>query len=291
MSFPRHKPGSMPAPEVRFATSAEGFPVALVGETAFAMLPGRSDTHFLGLAWRTRRPLEDLVRKDFHGHGGVLVDEDAFRAKVLEQAEHTREKRALGRREVRSHASTPWGPSQGATIFAEGVVCHSTAGHGGFHLAADRNAKVDRRLRQPGGWYEEDVEWAIVALTFPQLFTGFERRSAEQTVKDSWPDAWEAIFVTVLEPGQSHEKDRRGFHVRHAGDWIVISAIRSDHHDGHVEVVATRGGHRERGAEERRFLIQSAEYEVGRFGFVVDPARHAAYEGPSGFIWWRPGSP
>ncbi|MAS07145.1 MAG: hypothetical protein CL534_20985 [Ahrensia sp.] len=291
MTFTQREPDSAPPPDVRFATSAEGFPVALVGETAFAMLPGRGETHFLGLAWRIRRPLEELVRKDFYGHGGVLAHKDAFRAKVLEQAEDVREKRALGRRDVRSQANTPWGPSQGATVLADGVLCHSTAGHGGFHLTSDRNAKVDRRLRRPRGWYEEDAEWAIVALTFPHLFTSFERRSAEQTVKDSWPDAWEAIFGTVLEPGQSHEKDRRAFHERHVGDWIVISAIRSDHLDGHVEVVATRGGHRQRGAEERRFLIPSAEYEVGRFGFVVDPARHTAYEGPSSFIGRRPGSP
>lgn len=275
-----------PLPEVRFATSADGFSVALVGDTAFAMLPGRGEAHFLAMAWRVRRPLEELARNDFYGHCGVLADEAAFRTRVLDQAEHTREKHLLGRREVRSHANTPWGPSQGATVFAEGVVCHSTAGHGGFHLGADRNAKVDRRLRRSGGWYEEDAEWAIVALTFPHLFTGFERRSAEQTLKDSWPDVWEAIFGAVLEPGQSHEKDRRAFQARHAGDWIVISAIGSDRHDGHVEVVATVGGERGPGAEERRFLVPTGEYEVGRFGFVVDAARHEIYQGPSSFVGW-----
>ncbi|MAZ86008.1 MAG: hypothetical protein CME90_20780 [Hoeflea sp.] len=286
MSLSRHKTDPTPAQEVRFATSAEGLPVAQFGDTAFAMLPGRDGTHFLGHAWRIRRPLDELLRKDFYGHGGVLADQEAFRAKVLEQAEHIRERQALGRHEIRSHANTPWGPSQGATVFAEGVVCHSTAGHGGFHLATDRNAKVDRRLRRPGGWYEEDAEWAIVALTFPHLFTSFERRCAEQTVKDSWPDAWEAIFATVLAPGQSHEKDRRAFHARHAGDWIVISAIKSEHHSRHVEVIATLGGHRDRGADQRRFLVPSGEYEIGRFGFVVDPDRHEIYEGPSSFVGW-----
>ena len=286
MSLSRHKTDPTPAQEVRFATSAEGLPVAQFGDTAFAMLPGRDGTHFLGHAWRIRRPLDELLRKDFYGHGGVLADQEAFRAKVLEQAEHIRERQALGRHEIRSHANTPWGPSQGATVFAEGVVCHSTAGHGGFHLATDRNAKVDRRLRRPGGWYEEDAEWAIVALSFPHLFTSFERRCAEQTVKDSWPDAWEAIFATVLAPGQSHEKDRRAFHARHAGDWIVISAIKSEHHSRHVEVIATLGGHRDRGADQRRFLVPSGEYEIGRFGFVVDPDRHEIYEGPSSFVGW-----
>jgi hypothetical protein len=291
MTFRQSEPDTMVLPDVQFATSAEGFPVARVGDTAFAMLPGRGETYFLATVWCVRRPLDELIRNDFYGHGGVLAGEEAFRAKVLEQAEHAREKRALGRREVRCHANTPWGPSQGATVFAEGVVCHSTAGHGGFHLSSDRNAKVDRRLRRPGGWYEEDAEWAIVALTFPDLFTSFERCNAEQTVKDAWPDAWEVIFGTVLEPGQSHEKDRRSFHARHAGDWIVISAIRSEQHDGFVEVIATLGGARGPKTEERRFLVPAAEYEIGRFGFVVDPARHDAYDGLSSFIGWRPSSP
>jgi len=286
MTSDQKGPDLTPGPKVRFAISVEGFPVAQFDATAFAMLPGHAETYFLEHAWRIRRPLDELLRKDFYGHGGVLADQEAFRAKVLEQAEHIRERQALGRHEIRSHANTPWGPSQGATVFAEGVVCHSTAGHGGFHLATDRNAKVDRRLRRPGGWYEEDAEWAIVALTFPHLFTSFERRCAEQTVKDSWPDAWEAIFATVLAPGQSHEKDRRAFHARHAGDWIVISAIKSEHHSRHVEVIATLGGHRDRGADQRRFLVPSGEYEIGRFGFVVDPDRHEIYEGPSSFVGW-----
>ena len=286
MTSDQKGPDLTPGPKVRFAISVEGFPVAQFDATAFAMLPGHAETYFLEHALRIRRPLDELLRKDFYGHGGVLADQEAFRAKVLEQAEHIRERQALGRHEIRSHANTPWGPSQGATVFAEGVVCHSTAGHGGFHLATDRNAKVDRRLRRPGGWYEEDAEWAIVALTFPHLFTSFERRCAEQTVKDSWPDAWEAIFATVLAPGQSHEKDRRAFHARHAGDWIVISAIKSEHHSRHVEVIATLGGHRDRGADQRRFLVPSGEYEIGRFGFVVDPDRHEIYEGPSSFVGW-----
>ncbi len=145
MTSDQKEPDLTPMSEVHFGTSVEGFPVAQFGDTAFAMLPARAETYFLGHAWRIRRPLEELVRKDFYGHGGVLADQEAFRAKVLEQAEHIRKRQALGRQEIRSHANTPWGPSQGATVFAEGVICHSTAGHGGFHLATDRNAKVDRR--------------------------------------------------------------------------------------------------------------------------------------------------
>lgn len=282
-SHPR--PGGSPdQSDVRFGISAEGFPVVRVDDTTFAMLPGRGGQYFLATCWCARRPLAELTRDDFYGHGGQLADEAEFRARVLEQAEHNREKRALGRREIRSRAHTPWGPSQGATVFAEGIVCHSTAGHGGFYLSTDRNASVHSRLRKKDGWYEEDAEWAIVAITFPHLFTGFERRCAEQTLKDSWPDAWEAIFGTVLQPGESREKDRRAFEALHRGDWVVVSAISSEHHDGFVEVVATLGGGRGEGIERRRFLVPAGEYEVGRFGFVVDPARHASYGGPSSFV-------
>ena len=273
--------------EVEFGTSAEGFPVARIDDTVYAMLPGRHETHHLAAAWFVRGPLHELERGDFYGFHGALADEAAFRAKMAEKAQHSREKKALGRREVHSRVYTPWGSSQGATVFAEGIVCHSTAGHGGFHLAAECNAKVDSRLRMANGWYEEDAEWAIVAITFPDLFTSFERRCADQTVRDSWPDEFEAITGTVLEPGQSREKDRRAFHTRYADGWIVISAIRSGHRDGFVEVVATRGGKRDPAAEERRFLVPSAEYTAGPFGFVIDPERHDAYHGPSSFIGCR----
>jgi hypothetical protein len=91
----------------------------------------------------------------------------------------------------------------------------------------------------------------------------------------------------VLQPGESHEKDRRAFEREHAGHWIVTSAITSKHEPGFVEVVATLGGKRGPGTEERRFLVPSDEYGIGRFGFVIDEARHQIYGGPSDFAGWR----
>lgn len=277
-------PGS---PGVSFGLSADGLQVALVGDTAFAMVPGRDGRYFLASGWRITRPIEQWRRDDFYGHSGDLADEADFRARVMENAEHQREKRALGRRDVHSSAYTPWGRSQGATIYAEGVTAHSTAGHGGFHLAAERNRKVHPMLRAPGGWYEEDECWAIVALTYPHLFTTFERGCADRTIKDSFPDAFEAISGTILLPGESRAKDQRAFELDHAEDWIVISAITSEQEEGFVECVATRGGRRGTDAEEQRFLVPADEYEVGRFGFVIDPKRHAVYDGSSSFVGWR----
>jgi len=216
----------------------------------------------------------------------ALADEAAFRAKVLELAQHQEERRQLGRRDIPGGAHTPWGLSQGGTVYAEGVTSHSTAGHGGFKLSAERNRRVHPTFRAAGGWYEEDECWAIVAFTLPHLFTAFERRHAERTVKDSWPDAWETIFGTILGPGESRTKDQRAFENEHATDWIVVSAITSDQQKGFVECIATPGGKRG-GTEERRFLVPTDEYHVRRIGFVIDPDRHSVYDGPSSFVGWQ----
>jgi hypothetical protein len=127
-------------PDVEFGRSGDGFLAARVADTAFAMLPARDGRHYLATGWRIGRPIAEWKRSDFYGHSGELADEAAFRAKIAENAEHQREKRARGRREITSTANTPWGPSQGATVYAEGIVCYSTAGHGGFHLSAERTA-------------------------------------------------------------------------------------------------------------------------------------------------------
>lgn len=266
---------------ISFGRSADGMLVALVGDTAFAMVPARGGRHHLAAGCRLRRPMVEWTRDDFYGHGGELVDEAAFRAKILEQAEHQRERQALARRDEYSRVMTPWGVSQGATVYGEGVESHSTVGHGGFKLSSERNRDVHPLLRAAGGWYEEDACWAIVAITFPLLFTAFERRCAEQTIKDSFPNEWETIFGTILAPGESRTKDKWAFETEHASDWVVVSATTSKHQQGFIECVALLGGRHLPGGEARHFLVPSAEYSVGRFGFVIDPDRHLVYGGPS----------
>jgi hypothetical protein len=271
---------------VEFGESADGLTVARVGDLVFAMVPARNGQYFMSAAGRVPRPLSDLTRDDFYSHHGGIEDERAFRARIFGQAEHSRKLARLARRSARVHCNTPWGPSQGATIYAEGVVSHTTPGHGGFKLSAERNRKVHPVLRRDSGFYEEDAEWAIVALTFPDLFTVFERKRADETIRNCWPDAWETILGRLLAPGESMEKDRRVFEQQHANDWVVISALRSDHHPGMTEVIATRGGKRDRDVKERRFLVLTTDYKVGLFGFVIDETRHAVYDGPSSFMSW-----
>ncbi|MER8601165.1 hypothetical protein NKH09_25375 [Mesorhizobium sp. M1339] len=149
------------------------------------MAPARDGRHYLVTGWRIRRPMAEWTRSDFYGHAGELADEAAFRAHVEQNALHQQQR-------------------AGATVYAEGVAAHSRAGHGGFHLSAERNRKVHDMLRANGGWYEEDCHWAAVPQAFPQLFTDFEKACAETTIRDWYPDAWEAIHGRMLEPGQSY---------------------------------------------------------------------------------------
>lgn len=273
---------------VEFGISADGFPVACIGDTLLAMVPGDAGTFLLASAWRITRPIAELRREHFYGHDGRLDDEAAFRHRVIETAEHMRELSALARVRIRMSASTPWGASQLATIYADGIVSHATAGHGGFHLSSDRNRQVDAAVRSAGGWYEEDAEWAIVALTFPELFTSYECRCADDTVRSIWPDLWEKVHGRELVPGESWARDREAFDRAHVSDWVVDSAIHSVHHAEMTEVIATKGGRRDGRSGERRFLIPRPEYAArGLYGFVIEPDRHRAYEGPSSFAGWQ----
>lgn len=269
-----------------FDRTAEGRLAARVADIAFLALPSEGERLRVAYASGLASPPESWTRRDFDGLGVLVVGDAGFRTHVEERAEHSRQLQVLSRLGVTTRARTPWGPAQQSRIYGEGVIAHSTAGHGGFHLDAKRNALVDRGWRNRDGWYEEDSEWAKVAATFPDLFTSFERACADVTLRHSLPDAFEAIHNVILEPGQSRGKDERSFKREHAFDWIVVSAITSNHEPGFVECVATLGGDRGSRAE-RRFLVAAGEYEIGPFGFVIDPDRHAAYEGPSDFIGWR----
>ena len=103
--------------------------------------------------------------------------------------------------------------------------------------------------------------------TRPRLFVELRRRNVFRAATFYAASAWLLVeVVTQLVP----VFDIPGGVVR----WIVIAAVSSDRFPGFVETVATPGGKRGPGIERYGFLIPSAEYEPGLFGFVVDPARH-----------------
>jgi hypothetical protein len=276
--------------EASFHRTYEGRLAARVANLAFLALPAGDQSLRVAYSSGLGKPPERWTRQDFYGLSRLVDGEAGFRAYVEERAEHRRQLAGLGRRDITSDAETPWGTAQHSRLYGDGVLSHSTADHGGFYLDPVRNILVDEAWRNADGWYEEDSEWAKVAATFPELFTSYERACADETLRHSEPDAYERIHGVVLGPGHSRVKDERQFRSDHAADWIVISAINSTQHPGFVECVATLGGDR-RSRSERHYLVPSGEYEVGPFGFVIDPLRHAAYDGPSSFLGWRPEHP
>lgn len=74
---------------------------------------------------------------------------------------------------------SPWGAIDGIVVFAPGVALITTSSHGGFWLSRERLAAVPVEWREArfgrakfaaSPWFEEDCDWTMVALTFPELF-------------------------------------------------------------------------------------------------------------------------
>uniref|UniRef100_UPI001953140B hypothetical protein n=1 Tax=Escherichia coli TaxID=562 RepID=UPI001953140B len=76
--------------------------------------------------------------------------------------------------------------------------------------------------------------------------------------------------------------DKRAFETANAKNWVVTSAISSSYRPGFVECYAKMGGDRS-SKVKRRYLVAESEYDMRRFGFVIDEARHEVYSGPSDF--------
>jgi hypothetical protein len=280
----------MSATSPLYGRTRDGLFAALVGNQAFAMTPADTGYHLVR-AWCLARPIEDWTIADFHDARADPIDEAGFRRTVEEWATHVGQLADLARRTIASRASTPWGLSQNAVLYADGIVVHSTTSHGGFALAPDRNSLVPSSLRAVDGFYEEDCAWVAVAIAYPDLFTNFERRHADDILRHVYPQAWEDTHVQVLQPGQSRGKDRSDFDLDNTHRWVVTSAIQSRQHPGFVECIATLGGRRSIGLrapadEERRYLVDEAFYDIGAFGYVVDETRDRRYGSPSSFIGW-----
>jgi len=264
----------------------DGYAALMVGNVAYAAV-GWNDEIDIRDAILGGKTVEELTVGEFTRCGMRVKDMPAFVQEIRERAEHKLQLQHLNRVAKRSSAWTEWKTAQGSTRYGRGVTRYDTAGHGGFKVSATMNQRIPEPYRNTGkngiGWYEEDSEWAIVATFIPELFTDWERKRASNTLRNSYPDAYEAVYGVIIPEGQSTTKDRRLFMERHANDWIVISAKPSDEHEGMTECVATVGGERggwidgkDYSPEEKRFLVPAGEYEARnrRLGFAIDLDRH-----------------
>jgi hypothetical protein len=87
---------------------------------------------------------------------------------------------------------SPWGQVQSSTaIGTTGIYKVETSEHGGLFVPNDLLETMPAALRTNvygrGNWFEEDCEWALVALAFPAQFTakqlGFARLTIEPYAK------------------------------------------------------------------------------------------------------------
>ena len=137
-------------------------------------------------------------------------------------------------------------------------------------------------LRLPSGWYEEDCDWARVALAFPERFTPEDVAQAQQTLRSYAPEDFEHFTGQVVSPGESYARDEAIFAMETRTKMVTMAAIGSgngysmatkgaDVPEGFVEVFAGRGGRTPGGefpAETAYYLVPEAEYDT-RCRFVV----------------------
>jgi hypothetical protein len=87
---------------------------------------------------------------------------------------------------------TPWGTSDSIETKAQGIYFVSTPSHGGFKVERPLLDKIPLAWRRASfngqgmaGWFEEDCDWCMVALTFPERFSADELKAARATF-DYW---------------------------------------------------------------------------------------------------------
>ena len=188
---------------------------------------------------------------------------------------------------------TIWGSAQSASQLIPGVGTVSTASHGGVIISESRRLLLPEymRLADDCHSYEEDCAWSIVFVAFEaELLASGDEHTVRcireghhtDTLRNWYPDIYEAHFGVTLQPGESFVKDEKTFYAEHARDPVVVAAF-GDWHErvpaGMVGVVTRVGGHGNEGGATQYFLVPEEEYDArGKFGFVVDPARHEEIE-------------
>lgn len=94
---------------------------------------------------------------------------------------------------------TPWGVADSVEVAGDGVVFYGTPSHGGYHVTGAALERIPPQFREascaPGwfGWFEEDVDWAIVAVYFPEYFPPDAQDHARATLERYRPAVLQAV--------------------------------------------------------------------------------------------------
>jgi hypothetical protein len=174
---------------------------------------------------------------------------------------------------------TPWGGVQDAEQIAPGIWSVFCSGHGGYKLSRERNVSMPECLRIRGGWYEEDADWSLIALAYPDAFKPEHRDSAVKIAKNWHPLKYQAFAGVELQPGESHILDQQRFKDETADKFVVVAAY-GDHTPWVPSNFVGCAAVRKSDDERRWFLVSVTEYNQGRFGFVIDQFRHKQIDNP-----------
>lgn len=118
--------------------------------------------------------------------------------------------------------STPWGEPLSQRTLAPGIIRVTTRGHGGYYLAPAQHCHIcelfpGHETFAGGPWYEEDRDWAFVALAFPGAFDGIALRAAFAML----PEPFLAPYVAT-ELGRRTVEQVRQWEREHADEWVPL---------------------------------------------------------------------
>ena len=177
---------------------------------------------------------------------------------------------------------SPWGAIQTSVQFLPGIWHVTTASHGGFLLSESRQAAMPPSLALSETAYEEDVDYALVALGFAAEFEvnsaadALMVKNAHDTVRNWHPDRYAAFTGKPVAPRVSYLLDLRDAYRERVGRHVVVAAF-GDWADwvpnGKTGIVARRLLEVDQYArpryahDETRALVDAAAYE--RRGKVI----------------------
>lgn len=152
---------------------------------------------------------------------------------------------------------TPWGPSQTQDTIAPGLIRVSTASHGGYHVSEDRWQEIERMFPEFKSWtgrhwLEEDCDWAIAALAFPDQFDAqaiynalrTARSRSDKCITQDWLDS---------DHGRKVQAIADGYAATVAGCWEVGGMWAPV--DGHPKAWGAYVRRKTNGTQERRSVI------------------------------------
>jgi hypothetical protein len=165
--------------------------------------------------------------------------------------------------------NTFWGIAQETRRIAPGIIWYSTASHGGYAVSATLAATMRPHLYEIGVmrwtrlWFEEDCAWAAVVTQWPELFSEADRKAADGTLGNWYPDAWEAEYGRKLTASESIVIADREFAAA-TREKLVARAAWGDWHEKVPEGYVGVCGYRASDGTEAWKLLPAAEYHGGR---------------------------